>query len=368
MSCLNETQIQSVVDDEAAEDLRAHVASCASCRDRVRARAMLTDEIAQAINVPIDVPAALGRRITQALADGSASGATRLRNDRPPRRSWRPAVWSAGAVAAATIIAVMFVAPMFKAPSTVSAAAVLAKSVNRLSEKATRGVEFLEYELRLDGVPQEMMPDHADGAYTVKQVIDHETAGRYLAATYDAGGNIYSLVSQDPASNRRVMIVRLDGQPYRFEFTLPGDMTLSAPELERLHMQASVAMMQASGDQQLQVIDSAAGRQYRISVPRVAAETPNAVWDLTEAEVVVDANDYHIVEFAVKGTFLKQSYSVSYRLISRRVAAHASVDAGEFDAPQDPAAITIVGEGSAIPARDLLVVALRELAKSKQAR
>ena len=85
---------------------------------------------------------------------------------------------------------------------------------------------------------------------------------------------------------------------------------MSPPEIERLHMQASVAMMQASGNQQLQVIESQSGRQYRIEVPHVSAETPGAMWDLAEAQVVIDAGDYHIVEFAVKGTFMKQPYSV----------------------------------------------------------
>jgi len=164
------------------------------------------------------------------------------------------------------------------------------------------------------------------------------------------------------------MAVQLEGQWYRFELTVPENVTLSPPEIERLHMQASVAMMQASGNQQLQVIESGSGRQYRIQVPRVSAQTPNAVWDLEDAQVVIDATDYHIVEFAVKGTFLKQPYSVSYKLIRRAVMTQAEVPAGTFEAPRDPGAIVIRGEGSAIPARDALVGALRELARAKQAR
>ena len=70
----------------------------------------------------------------------------------------------------------------------------------------------------------------------------------------------------------------------------------------------------------------------------------------------------------MKGTFLKQPYSLSYRLIKRTIVAGAAVEPGVFDLPEDPAAITIKGEGSAIPARDVLVVALAELARVKQAR
>jgi hypothetical protein len=137
--------------------------------------------------------------------------------------------------------------------------------------------------------------------------------------------------------------------------------------MERLHMQASVAMMQASGNQQLQIIDGESGRQYRIEVAHVSAETSSAVWDLAEAQVIIDADDYHIVAFAVKGTFLKQPYSLSYRLIERAITTGAAVDPGVFDLPEEPGAITIKGEGTAIPARDVLVVALGELARVRQA-
>jgi hypothetical protein len=129
-------------------------------------------------------------------------------------------------------------------------------------------------------------------------------------------------------------------------------------------MQASVVMMQASGDKSLQIVETPAGRQYRIRVPQVSAQTPAAVWDLAEAAVVIDAQDYHIVEFAVKGTFLKQPYSVSYRLIARSVGGRVAADA--FEVPHDPRAIHLEGEGSAIPARDVLVASLREYARMKR--
>jgi hypothetical protein len=275
-------------------------------------------------------------------------------------------LWSAGAVALATLIAVVFVAPIVRGPATVSAAEVLAKSANQLAARAATGIEMLEYDLELDGVPREMMPDHADGLYRVRQLIDHDTAGRYLVATYGPDGRMLSSVAQDPATRRRIVAVLIDGQPYRFGFTVPAGVALSLPEMERAHMQASVMMMQTSGDKYLQVIDASAGRQYRIQVPQVGGQTPTAVWDLTQAEVVIDASDYHIVEFAVKGTFMKQPYSVSYRLISRTVEARVSADA--FDVPRDPRAIEIEGEGSAIPARDVLVASLRELAGMKAQR
>ncbi len=206
-----------------------------------------------------------------------------------------------------------------------------------------------------------MMPDHADGLYRVKQIVDHDANGRYLLATHGPDGRLLSAVAQDPATRRRVVALLIDDQPYRFGFSVPDSVALSLPEIERLHMQASVAMMQTSGDKHLQVLDTPAGRQYRIQVPQVSAQTPTAVWDLSQAEVVIDASDYHVVEFAVKGTFMKQPYSVSYRLIARSVDAQVPADA--FEVPHDPRAIEIDGEGSAIPARDVLVASLREYAR-----
>jgi hypothetical protein len=366
MKCLNDVQIQAVVDHEADDSLREHAASCGRCGDRVRTRETLTARVTEAINEPADLPAGVSHRVQQALSTESSPGATRLRAG-AARGSSQRAWWSVAAVATATLIAVVFVAPMVKGPATVSAAAILAKSANRLAERVTSGVESLEYELTLDGVMREMMPDHQNGSYRVKQVIDHDKAGHYLVATYAPDGGLVSSIAQDPANNRRVVSVRLEETPYRFEFTLPEDLTMSPPEVERRHMQASVAMMQASGNQQLQVIESQSGRQYRIEVPHVSAETSGAVWDLAEAQVVIDASDYHIVEFAVKGTFLKQPYSVSYRLIDRTVTDGSDVGGGAFDVAQDPRAITIKGKGTAIPMRDVLVAALGELDRVKQA-
>jgi hypothetical protein len=365
MKCLNDAQIQAVVDREAADDVMQHAESCGPCADRVRARQALAAAVIAAINTTAGVPPGVSRRVHQALSEGSNRGATRLRAGVGPGGSLRRAQWTLAAVAA-TLVAVVFVAPLVKGPATVSASEILAKSASRLAERVT-GVELLEYELTLDGVTREMMPDHENGTYRVKQVIDHDTAGRYLLATYDPKGQRLSSIVQDPAANRRVVSARVEDIAYRFEFTLPANVTLSPPDMERLHMQASVAMMQASGNQQLQIIGSGSGRQYRIEVPHVSAETSGAVWDLAEAQVIIDAQDYHIVAFAVKGTFLKQPYSLSYRLIERAITAATAVDPGVFDLPEEPGAITIKGEGTAIPARDVLMVALGELARVKQA-
>jgi hypothetical protein len=174
-------------------------------------------------------------------------------------------------------------------------------------------------------------------------------------------------IAEDPLKKRRVAAFTVEGQPYRFDVSLPANTSnLSLPEMERLHMQASIAMMQASGNQLLETTDGPGGKMYRIEVPRVTGPGTNPVWDLSEARVVIGASDYRITEFAVRGSFLKQNYSMSYKLINHVLAA--SVAAEAFDVPSQPGEIVIKGEGSPVPTHDVVVLALRELTRMKQAR
>jgi hypothetical protein len=131
-------------------------------------------------------------------------------------------------------------------------------------------------------------------------------------------------------------------------------------------MEASIAMMQASGNQLVETIDGPAGKLYRIEVPRVAAPGVNPVWDLTEARVLIDARDYSVVEFAVQGSFLKSPYSMSYRQLRHVIGATLPADA--FSVPPQPGEIVVTGEGSTVPTHDIVVLSLRALAEAKQKR
>jgi hypothetical protein len=364
MTCLTDAQIQAAADREASDDLRQHLTSCAACRERVRTRDAAMANLADALDVDVPVPARLRRRIDTALASPSTLGATRLRTDGPPR-SRRRAFWSAALATAATLVAVLFVAPLLRDADTVSASEILAASAHQLGTPAT-GIEVLEYQLVIDGIPKDMMPDHANGTYRVWQAIDHDTPGRFRFASYGSDGRMISSIAQDPGKHRRTMFVRLENQPYRFDVTLPSKTPLSLPELERLHMEATITMMQASGNQLLQIVDTPGGRQYRIEVDHPAAETVSPMWDLRRAHVVVTAADYRVVEFAATGTLLKQPYSVSYKLLRRTTAAALEPEA--FEVPAERGEIRFSGDGSAVPARDAMVLALRELARLKNQR
>ncbi len=366
MNHLTNPQIQAVADGEGSRADRDHAAACEPCQARVEKRIQNLAAISETIDA-ISMPPGAARRIDAALEGSAASsaGATRLRPHRAELR-WRPAVWGTAGVAAATLVAIVVVAPMLKQDrGGVSAAGILAESANRLAREDS-GVELLEYELVLDGVPREMMPDHENGAYHVRQAIDHGTRGRFRFASYGPDGQPVSSIAQDPVAGRRVMMINLGGQAYRFEVSVPPDVGLSLPELERLHMEATIAMMQASGDQLLEIVETPEGRQYRIEVPKVSAPVTSPVWDLSEARVLIDARDYRIIELAVKGTFLKQPYSVSFKLNSRSFAS--AVPPETFEVPRQPGEIVISGAGSVLPSRDAMVLALGELARLKQSR
>ena len=363
MTCLNDSHIQALADGEPLAGAADHAASCTRCGARLLERRRLMAAVEREIGVPIAMPAPLARKVEDGFRHG---GATRLRESRG-LGEWKW-LYSGLAVAAATIIAVLFVAPAIRKPdATVSASEILAKSASQLSATVTSGIEVLEYELVLDGVPKEMLPDQVDGTYRVWQAIDHNVPGRFRFASYTADGRMLTSIAEDPLKKRRVAAFTSEGQPFRFDVSLPaGASNMSLPEMERLHMQASITMMQASGNQLLETIDGPGGKMYRIEVPRVSGPGTNPVWDLTEARVLIDARDYHVTEFFVRGSFLKQAYSMSYKLISHVIAASVKPDA--FDVPAQPGEIVITGEGSPVPTHDIVVLALRDLAKLKQGR
>ena len=385
MTCLNDIQIQALADGEIDAAAAAHAASCARCAERVRDRAALMAGIQRTLDVPIDVSPRLARHVegifrlkaeaTEAAAtsvDAEAGrGATRLRGSggfrlqAEDRRRW---MYSGLAVAAATLLAVIFIVPALKrADATVSASEILAKSASQLSATIASGIEVLEYELVIDGMPKDAMPDQVDGTYRVWQAIDHNVPGHFRFASYTADGRMLTSIAEDPLRKRRVMAFTSEGQPYRFEVSLPSNATnMSLPELQRLHMEASIAMMQANGNQLLETIDGPSGKLYRVEVPHASAPGTNPVWDLSEARVLIDARDYRIIEFAVRGTMLKQSYSMSYKLLNHTIAASLKADA--FEVPKQTGEIVIKGDGSTVPTHDVVVLALRELTKLKQDR
>jgi hypothetical protein len=211
-----------------------------------------------------------------------------------------------------------------------------------------------------------LIRDHPDGVYLIRQSIDHGRPGRFRFASYTEDGRLLSSLAQDPVTRVRVSVMRVDDRYYRFEFIIPPNDVPSLPEIERLHMEASIKMMQASGQHVLQETVHDGRKQYLIEVPQVTSANAEAVWDLTHARVLVDAEDFRVSEFSASGTFLRQPYTISYKMLTRTVVD--SVDAEAFEVPHQAGEVLISGEGTANPAGDALIGALRELARAKAPR
>ena len=178
MKCLDDAQVQALVDNEAAADVRAHAASCARCAARIEQRRTVIDAC----------PAGAGPSST----DGRHAAATRRTGRRvllaarrdPAARDWR-ASRPAGAVlpGAARRSRWRRSQPCSsscrwsRAPRPCRRPRFWPNRRIGWRRTASAGVELLEYELVLDGVPREMMPDNDNGTYRVSQVIDHNSPG-----------------------------------------------------------------------------------------------------------------------------------------------------------------------------------------------
>jgi hypothetical protein len=367
--CLSDAEIQAVADRESSEDERSHADGCEACAARVAERRRRLAPIERLLAEPEAMPAGLARRVEEALASSSPiRGATRLRPASTARRRWRRVGWGAGLAAAAAVVIMLVVLPTMEGPGTVSAAEILEHSLERLAQAVTSGVELREYELALEGVPNEIMPDEEGGTYRIQQLIDHDTPGRYRISTFAPDGGLISAISEDPAAGRRTSFARIEGQAYRFDFALKDTgPRFSMADLERLHAEACIAIMQASGDHKLSVIEDVSGTSYQIQIPRVSV-SQTAVWDLQQARVRIDAGDYRVRELEVRGTLFKKPYHLSYRLTRHNVRAAADVAAEEFQVPEVPGALVLKGAGTQNLMRDIVTAALRELAEAREAR
>ena len=357
MGCLTDVDVQAVVDGEATELMRAHAASCDGCRNRVDDRRRLMAQVTALAGAEGDLRPGFERRLREAVdSERPVRGATVLRGS--PRGAWRQAgLVSAAAVAAVVAIVVFGVMPRMGAPTSLSAAEILGRSLQTLT--AATGIERIEYELTVSGV--------ADGSYRIEQLLDHEHPTRYRITSYGPDGAVHSAIAQDPSSKRRSQLVSVDGR--NFIFVVAADRPLpSMPQMVQAQMEAVIAMMQATADQKLTVLDGADGRQYVIEIPAVVPNGNAAALDLYHARVLIDGRDFHVRQFEASGALLKQPYSVSFTLIRQDVLSPSSVTAEEFAIVAAPGDVVLESEASDEPLTDVLHTALRELGRLKAAR
>src|SRR5262245_8447966 len=229
MRCLTDGDVQAVVDGEASNEHRAHAAACDRCRARVEERRANLAAISSLINDDDAAPAALEARLRHAMSAGPSErtgptygvrGSTVLRQATPSR--WR-SLGLASALATAAVIALLVygVLPHLGAPTTLSASEVLSRSLQTMS--SAQGIERLEYEVAMDGM--------TDGPVVIRQVIDRDNPHRFKVASYRPDGTIATAVSQDPITQQRSQLFRVDGTNYIVRVGAIHTPVLSIPQM-----------------------------------------------------------------------------------------------------------------------------------------
>jgi hypothetical protein len=364
MSCLNEAQIQAVADDEATESHREHVRGCSICSARVSEARAAVKQFAQALS-QLPVPPALGWRVRTATpaADGRA-GATTLRAQLPAAR--RPAWLFAGAAAAAAVLAWLFIVfPSVDPGTNLRAAEILDRSLQALTR---HGVERLEYELTIETsgqAPLDARSALTSGAdqYRIDQLIDHDT-GRWRLARFAPDGTLLNGIAENPATGTREAVLRLDGRTFRFEFAIEDADRVALWNEQRRYAESMIRLVQASGAHVVREETVADERRYVVELPDAGRDAASPLFDLQHARVVVDANDYHIVEFAAGGAALGEELSIRYRLIQRIVGASLEPASAFALVGADDEVIERRGKGTRDIPGDMLSLLLRELGRS----
>jgi hypothetical protein len=355
MRCLTDVEIRALADAEGTAAASAHVDGCAACADRLadarRALGAVTAVVETAGAMPPPVESRIRRAIT---SSGERRGSTVLRTA-PPGRGFARGLVPAAAAAAVVAVVVFGVLPRLDAPTTLSASQILGRSLETLS--AGQGVELLEYEVVTAGTVQ--------GRWRIEHLIDHALPTRYRVATYTEDGTIEAALSQDPLRGRRSQLVRAGGRNYIVSVGAIPHPILSLPQLMQAFVETAIAMMQATSDQKLTVVDGVSGREYVVEIPAVRPTRSTATLDLHHARAVVDATDFRIREFAAGGTLLRQPFDVSVRLLRRSVRAAGAVAPSEFEIVAGPGDVVMQGVAAEEPFRELLDTILRDLAAAR---
>ena len=259
MHCLNDVEIQMVADREASTEAMAHVETCDRCRrlvdERRREMSALTEAVAAGPGMTPQVEARLRRDL---VTGESTRGATTLRE--MPQSGWRRAgILSIVTTAAVVAVVVSVVLPRLGAPTTLSAAEVLGRSLQTLSN--TTGVEKLEYSLFIAG---DMPAPHPSKFHR------HDQPGRYRFRTTDP------TACWCPRSirTRERQPEQIRGRPEllhrsRFDRGRAGVL----PDVIQTLIETSITMMQASADQNPTVIDTPTAplRRRATATPRSGA-------------------------------------------------------------------------------------------------
>jgi hypothetical protein len=345
MSCLNEARIQAVADGEGIASEVDHVRTCSACQSRVSETEADLRDFAREM-AAMSVPAMPRPR----------AGATALRAQ-PPARTPRPAWIVAGAAVAAMIVALFIVFPSIDSRTRLNAAEILNRSLATLSGS---GVELLKYELSVEGM---RMAPAENGTFLIEQLVDHEH-GRWRFARFAADGTLLSGLAEDPGARRREAVIRDGDRSYRFSFAIEKGEELPLWDLQRRYAEALIRVIQAT-PVQLGTSQGVDGSQYVIELPEAAATSGSPLFDLNRARIVIDADDFHIVELSAAGSAAREPVAVNYRLIERSVWG-SQPPGVDFALPVDDGAIVLQGDATPHVAADVMSLLLREVAARRQ--
>ena len=336
-TCLTESERQAVADGEGSPAHVDHVRICPACSERVTdARAAIAD---------------FSRGLAAVEGADRRGGATTLR--RQPRARSSRSTWALASGAAAAAVVLMFVLfPSIDPTPRLNASEILDRSLQTLT---ATGTERLVYELSVE------LPGASpieNGTFRIEQVIDHQT-GRWRFSRYTADGVLLNGIAEDPSRQQRETLVRLDDRQFRFRFGITPEQQVKLWDWQRRIAETMIRLVQASGAHVI-TDDGADGQRYIVELPETAAAQASPLFDLNRARIVIDASDFHVVEFTASGSAMNAPVSVGYLLLTRTVAG--SLPSSEFELPRDGVAtIELSGEGTAHVPHDVINVLLREI-------
>jgi hypothetical protein len=347
MTCLSDARIQAAADGEATAAEVEHAQSCASCRGRVNDTRGEMREFAREMSA-IAVPPLRPPRPSTTL--GAGTGATTLR-PAPAYVRRQPAWIFAGAAAAAVILALFVVFPAFDTRGQLNASEILNRSLATLSRS---GVEMLKYRLSINA-PR--IAAEETGDFLIEQLIDHDS-GRWRFTRFAADGSLLSGIAENPAANLREVFVRDAGRSFHFSFQLSQGDQMPLWDLQRRYAEALIRIVQASGARADLTTNANGEQQYVVELPPAAGAAASPIFDLQRARLVIDSQDFHVVEFSAAGSAVGDSVSVGFRLIERSVWGSAPGDV-TFELPQDAGAIELSGEATKHIPHDIFQLLLR---------
>jgi hypothetical protein len=336
--CLSDERLQAIADGESTGNDR-HAIECPRCAERLEARRRMTARLIDAAGTA-DLPDSLRNQMRGRLADGAERiprGATTLR----PVRHVPGWVWAGGAAAAIAILFVLVVVPSVDRRTTVSAAEILGRSRSALGAHVA-GVEVLTYDLSLEGVLGDLLPQDHAGRFTVEETIDHDRAGRYRIVKLAAGGEIVEGAADDPVRGTRVRYLRTNGNGFLFRFTAAEPAALSAPALKRALLQTFITFMQTSSGQTVRELQRDGDACYEVEIGEsvVPAGLPFA---LTRARVIVTVADARLVEFSAAGSVADRPFTIDFALRSRETRPPGSAVDSNFDIAPQPGDVVFEG-------------------------